>query len=155
MKKTSLTAAACLLLFCAQAQQAGKAVINCLGGTQTAGSFKLQLSVGEATAAAYDSKGNQLYQGFFSGSRSVVMTAVNDFHTTPMRVYPNPTAQWLNFDAGNSAITHVEVTNALGQKIADQGSGEAISVSTWENGIYLVRVTAENQSSFSTKLIKQ
>lgn len=155
MKKISLTAFAIVALLAAKAQQPGKAVINCMGGVLSANGFQLKCSVGEAAVASFDKNSLTVYQGFFSGGRNIVMTAIPDEPVTHLKVYPNPASGWLHFNAGENEVAKVEVTNSLGQLITSQNNGSSIDVANWENGFYLVKLTDNNQKTFTSKIIKQ
>ena len=63
-------------------------------------------------------------------------------------VYPNPTTNNVNIVA--MGINHVTVMNALGQVVYDSnadGNMTTLDMSSYQAGVYMVRVTTENGES--------
>jgi len=79
------------------------------------------------------------------------------FDSKAFSVYPNPVKDVLNIGYSGT-ITNISITNLLGQEMltktinADQSQ---INVSNLVQGTYLVKVTAENGSSKTIKIIKE
>ena len=63
-------------------------------------------------------------------------------------MYPNPTSDNVNIAA--PGINHVTVMNTLGQVIYDghvDGNMTTLDMSSYQAGVYMVRVTTENGQS--------
>ena len=75
-------------------------------------------------------------------------------------VYPNPTAQWIQFDANNTIHSNIEIeiTDICGKKINSYhytNSTLKIDVSILPNGIYLYQIKTNNQAIQNGKFLKQ
>ena len=73
------------------------------------------------------------------------------FNLNKIKLYPNPASNVLNIEA-LSTIETVEIYNLLGQKILTKNSNttiESIDISSFESGIYIVKVSSEGKFSTS------
>ena len=76
-------------------------------------------------------------------------------NTEKITIYPNPATDLINFSLPqNTSIRSVEICNLLGRKIYSQNNLNAISLSGFENGIYIVRIVDENDDSITQKIMK-
>ncbi len=70
-------------------------------------------------------------------------TTIKDFN-----VYPNPTTGLLTIENGTEVITHVEVTNLLGEVVLQpQIQQSTINISSLSTGMYLLNITTKNCKS--------
>jgi Protein of unknown function (DUF3244). len=63
-------------------------------------------------------------------------------------VYPNPTTNNVNIAA--PGLQHITIMNALGQVVYESnadGSTTTLDMSSYQTGVYMVRVTTENGES--------
>jgi hypothetical protein len=77
---------------------------------------------------------------------------INEGTFAQMNVYPNPNLGQFTIDLGYAptAPVQVEIMNALGQKVQSftmTTSVEQVDLSTYEGGMYLVRITSGNEVS--------
>jgi hypothetical protein len=90
---------------------------------------------------------NSSEQGTFTLRLSDNGLGNNSFNSSNFSYYPNPVKDILNLSY-NQEISFVEVFNLLGQKVssnainANQGQ---VDMSNFSNGVYLVKVTSNNQ----------
>ena len=79
---------------------------------------------------------------------------ISDNSSLEMSLYPNPTDQnYVTIETPISGSKEIEVFDLLGKKVIDvNSSSNQLDISKLNSGVYLVRVTIENQSS-TTKLI--
>jgi len=80
----------------------------------------------------------------------------NSFDLTSFRIYPNPTSNILNIEAG-AAIQSIAVYNVLGQEVMNRAANEAtmsLDVSGLNSGIYVIKTMIDGNVS-STKFIKE
>ena len=68
-------------------------------------------------------------------------------------LYPNPVQDILNINVDN-AIKSVEIYNIQGQKVLNSTSNE-VDMSSLNSGIYLVKITDENNSIATKKVVKR
>ena len=82
--------------------------------------------------------------------------SVNDFNSPELleaEIYPNPVQDVLNINVDN-AIKSVEVFTLQGQKILNSTSNE-VDMSSLNSGVYLVKITDENNSMTTQKIVKR
>ncbi len=72
---------------------------------------------------------------------------------TDISIYPNPTRDFIQFST-EAALKHVAVYNTAGKLIYSQENGAKISLETFEQGLYLVRMTT-NTGQIITKRVQK
>ena len=95
-------------------------------------------------------------QGTFSMRLNVPGLAISDFDSSNFALYPNPVNDILNISY-NKNISAIAIYNLMGQEVLSQTSTDTISkvdMSSLSNGIYMVRVTTDNQVK-TIKVIKE
>lgn len=75
------------------------------------------------------------------------------FSQNTIKVYPNPVTDWIYFDSENPIQT-VEIYNLQGQKIITSNQ-HSINTSELPSGMYLLKITDENNLKFTQKIIKK
>ena len=84
-------------------------------------------------------------------------TAVdNEVDETNYSVYPNPTRNTLNVSVNKNTSAELSLFNTLGQEIYRSAikSSVAIDVSSWEKGIYFIRITFPGYQYLSKVIIE-
>ncbi|RDK88558.1 S8 family serine peptidase [Marinirhabdus gelatinilytica] len=86
---------------------------------------------------------------------------VDDFLSSTISLYPNPSNDQVFIDFGTSAFNNVDIklSNSLGQTIFTQTDVEttnqtAINVSSYRTGLYFVTITADGQTTTKKLLVK-
>lgn len=103
---------------------------------------------------------NELYIAESGANRIVKLNLSNlgnvNFGTTlSLTVFPNPTQSILNIQT-QEIINEVSVYNLIGKKVTvNQISTDSIDVSNLAIGMYIIKVTGENDISFTSKFIKE
>ena len=71
-------------------------------------------------------------------------------------VYPNPASHSIQIQSGNIQISNVEIFSLTGKKVFQQTAQhfDQVDISSWSNGIYLVKITSAQGQIYQTKFIK-
>ncbi len=80
----------------------------------------------------------------------------NDFNTSKVKMYPNPTSNVLNIES-TSAVELVSISNLLGQVILSKTSNTSlvsVDVSSLQAGVYITNTTIDGNVS-SSKFVKK
>ena len=78
-----------------------------------------------------------------------------------LKAFPNPFSNELTiqYQSDENRLTHLEVFNIVGQNVLqlpiDQQAGTLQLGEQWENGVYFIHLTADNQQTHVIKIIKQ
>jgi hypothetical protein len=93
---------------------------------------------------------------FFTSTNNQFANQVND-----LKIYPNPSNNVLNIDLSKFESQHFDllIINQLGQEVyksnySHANNIETIDVSTWNSGIYFIKIQDENQQIYRTKFMK-
>jgi photosystem II stability/assembly factor-like uncharacterized protein len=82
--------------------------------------------------------------------------AVSDFDCTTTSLAPNPTSSWVKI-VGNS-ITKISISDVLGKAISTQNYNSlqevSVNMASYQNGIYLLKITNADGNSTIKKIIK-
>ena len=87
------------------------------------------------------------YDNLYLHKNTVLGTA--SFEANKFKMYPNPATSTVTIEA-NSAIDLVTVTNMLGQEVIKKsvsGTSELLDVSALQQGVYLVKVVSDGNST--------
>lgn len=81
-----------------------------------------------------------------------IVLSISDSEFQNISIYPNPTAELLNFEGFNESIK-VTVFNVLGKQVLEQTltNGQTLNVSQLVNGVYTINI----DSKFASKFIKE
>ncbi len=75
--------------------------------------------------------------------------------TKEFSIYPNPTNGILTIDKHNEVITHMEVTNLVGEVVmAPQMQQNTINISSLQPGMYLLNITTKNGKA-TQRIVKE
>lgn len=83
--------------------------------------------------------------------------SVNEIVSNIFSIYPNPTNSILNFDFAESNIQKLTISDITGKILIKKTTvkqTEAIDISSFNNGIFIVSIQTDNKI-FSSKIIKQ
>lgn len=80
--------------------------------------------------------------------------STDEFNLSEFKVYPNPVKDVLNIQTNNIDITSVTIYDILGKQILSSNNTNSVDVSNLKNGMYLVKITANN-TSITKKIIKE
>ncbi|MDV6169898.1 peptide-N-glycosidase F-related protein [Flavobacterium sp. DG1-102-2] len=119
-------------------------------GTLAAGGHTYKIDVPDAQFA-----GGQGYfpmSVYLTGDGSAVLSG-KAFEQTAVNVYPNPVNDIATISAADQTVKAYEVVNTVGQTVL-KGSSETINMSQLQSGIYIVKVTFDNNQTITKKIIK-
>ena len=145
--------------------------VNQTGGTFTAAATGVNYQwINCTTLTPISGANNAAYSPTENGSYAVIImngscsdtsictaisdVGINDMFTSGMKIFPNPTANGLSISL--PGIFNYEIYNSLGELICS-GNGidtKTIDLSTSANGIYLVKLVANNSAQV-VKIVKE
>jgi len=70
-------------------------------------------------------------------------------------IFPNPVDKILNVFSSHNTISHIEIFNASGKKVYSQAFEGTINMSSFSNGLYLLKVYDKNANVSDFKIIKK
>ncbi|MCF7560628.1 T9SS type A sorting domain-containing protein [Sabulilitoribacter multivorans] len=81
--------------------------------------------------------------------------SVEDVFASNLKIYPNPVNNFITIESKNIKIASVEIYSLLGQKVMSdsQLKNNKVDVSDISNGLYLLKVNAENGGSSTRKIV--
>ena len=81
---------------------------------------------------------------------------VDDFNTLDMSLYPNPVdGNYVTIQTPINGVKEVEVFDILGKRVLNTNLiSNSLEISELNSGVYMVKVTVENQSKVSKLIIK-
>lgn len=85
------------------------------------------------------------------------LLGTNDFDSTSIRVYPNPTQNNWNFTVSNETIETIQIVDVLGKlviNVAPRNTTATIDASSLNSGIYFAKLTTTSATK-TIKLIKE
>ena len=90
---------------------------------------------------------------FVNNETECATLSSSSFANNNFALYPNPVHDYLTIEIGNSNISKSEIFDLAGKKIIESKSN-ILNVNHLENGIYMVKITAENGTVTTQKIIK-
>lgn len=136
----------------------GQTVTNSAGGAFSAGSFMLEFSIGEMSVQTYESQQYWLTEGVLQpvDPVEIVQTEMPGGTDLSLRVFPNPTTDWIKVETDYPKFETLEILSTDGQLVLSEswGTNEPISVSGLPQGIYFIRLSSKNIHK-SVKFTKQ
>ena len=80
----------------------------------------------------------------------------DDFNTLDMSLYPNPVdGNYVTIQTPINGVKEVEVFDILGKRVLNTNLiSDSLDISELNSGVYMVKVTVENQSKVSKLIIK-
>jgi hypothetical protein len=88
---------------------------------------------------------------YYDESSNSVQEIVNNGYT----VSPNPVDDLLNISYSNNAISRIEIFDISGRKVYNQTYKESVNISSFEKGLYLLKVYDTNEQASLFKIIKK
>ncbi len=83
---------------------------------------------------------------------SNVVTSTHTVNNNKLKVYPNPTTNYITVD--NEPIQRLEVYSLTGQKVAECNNCNTINIQTTPTGIYLLKATTSSGTTIQ-KIVKE
>lgn len=94
--------------------------------------------------------------GFTGETNPATGVDFTELENKSVTVYPNPASQTIQIQTGDLNISNIEIINLTGKKVFQKNiqQSESIDISTWSNGIYVLKTTTANGRISQTKFIK-
>ncbi|GAA5101631.1 hypothetical protein GCM10023210_41680 [Chryseobacterium ginsengisoli] len=86
--------------------------------------------------------------------KDTVILATNEVSKDNIKIYPNPTTSFVKIDS-KEKVRSFELYNISGQLISKGGQVQEISLESFNSGLYILKVTLENNQTFTQKVIKK
>ena len=69
-------------------------------------------------------------------------------HTSNIKIHPNPTSDFINFEVNNLELSSVSIFNILGKNVLNQNKiiNNRINISNLNQGVYFVKLIVQNKS---------
>ncbi len=141
----------------AQAQNS----INATGGTTSGDGGSVTYSVGQVFYTTYSSDNGAVSEGVQKPYEIYGVIAIKETEGIDLNVstYPNPTTDILQLKIDNNELENVayqlfDVSGNLLKMSDINGSIKQIDMSSYQSGIYFIKIISENQSIKEFKIIK-
>lgn len=133
----------------------GQFVVSNSGSSFVNSNIKLDYTIGEVLTSTLDNNGYLVTQGFHQISWSI-LSSNNILNEVNIKIFPNPTSDYLNICSEISSDILVEIFNVNGQKLfkSSENTSHTIDVSNFSKGVYIINVYIQNQLSKTVKLLK-
>jgi hypothetical protein len=82
---------------------------------------------------------------------SPIALSLEDQGLNNFKLYPNPVENYLNINPSNIIIKSIDVFNILGKKIFSTNSSERIDMSSYDSGVYFVKIN----NTITFKILKK
>ena len=133
-------------------------LISSLGDSFNNSSYQLDWSIGECVTTSFASSDFLITQGFHQNSYQIM--SVKDLRVDiEIKVYPNPTTNFVNLKVENSKIENMQyiLTSVYGKVLQLKKitkNQEQINFSNVTTGIYFISISKNNQLIKTLKIIK-
>lgn len=164
MKKLFLPLIFLSSLLSMRAQSLQPQVIGAAGSSlsSAANNARLAYTVGESVTPTQNLASVSLGQGFHNGVLLTVDTDNPQLAQWGLKVYPNPTSQWLFVefsDVEKQIPLQASVWDAAGRRVLglltlDPGANNAVDVSSLPAGAYVLCLQAEHNRMLSLQFVK-
>ena len=140
------------VVFCQTIQNS---VISSTGGSASAGTVKMDYTLGETVIETFTTGGNTLTQGFHQTNLTLV--AIENVELfAEITIYPNPTSELVNIDIPqNYSLLDINMFDVTGKFLKNQANAYGkvtFDVSCLATGTYYLQVI--NQKNEQTKTFK-
>ncbi|HIP47416.1 MAG TPA: T9SS type A sorting domain-containing protein [Lutibacter sp.] len=98
-----------------------------------------------ATNAQNNTSGDEVVTASRSFSHSSI--GIEEFENISLRIYPNPTTEFVTIDSDNDLQKDVAITvsNTIGQTVLTSNTTERIDVKNLKSGVYFLQLKSANQ----------
>jgi len=138
-------------------QSATQKLLSTGGSSHENGAGIVEYSIGEISIESY-TNGSTMTQGFHQGFLRV--SAVNEHALSAnIKVYPNPTKDWLNIDFEKPTDGHVRLTDMNGklvlESVIQSNQQHQFNIQHLAQGTYFLSLLIDNeQSTYQIQKIK-
>lgn len=137
-----------------QSQSITPVLVNSGGGEIQTSWGSLDFSIGEVAIATIGNTTAIITQGFLQPYFFYVSTEEIGSIDKRLKVYPNPTANYLTIELENGIIEDIAIHDILGRKIENYSiNNNVIDFSELNQGCYILSIVV-NQKNYSYTIIK-
>ncbi|HHH53761.1 MAG TPA: T9SS type A sorting domain-containing protein, partial [Bacteroidetes bacterium] len=115
-------------------------------------SFNLTGIGGQYDPSKPYTEGYQILPRYSSDLEKILAT--NNLDSNALNIYPNPTSQYLNIEAGNHDYSKLTIYNLFGDKVLTSAYKNKLDISFLNPGIYYLTLNNKNETA-TAKFIKQ
>ncbi len=141
-----------LFSFSANAQSISNQVISSYGLSASNGMAQTDVTIGEVVTKTISVGSTTLTQGFHQ-TKLIVTTIKENEESDDYRIYPNPVKETLSISYSGNGPVNVELFDVNGRLLGSKQriiSSEKISFKDRSKGIYLIKVTDNNNKELKT-----
>ncbi|QMW00985.1 T9SS type A sorting domain-containing protein [Spirosoma foliorum] len=128
----------------AQAQTLTPQTIASAGGFLQQGNNSLSFTIGQSVATALSTGSGSVSQGFQQAAAARIITALEPVPSLLVRVFPNPTRQYLYIDCPPARLTLIDILGRPCWQGRSDGKPLQVDVQTFATGVYLLQVLTED-----------
>ena len=107
----------------------------------------------------YQKKGAEIVyktdEWYFNENECEDITSVQTMVINDCEVFPNPVNDVLTISCSNNTISRIEIFNILGKIVYSQPYKDTIDISSFSEGLYLLKVYGTNEQVSAFKIIKK
>ncbi len=159
MHKLSLVVVGLLLSFAGFSQSIKSYVITSAGASMMNSEGALYISIGEPMNTEIQESDLMLSQGFLQVTLYETSVSTTELLQEPVLAFPNPTQDFLNIDLpemdGEYQYLITDINGGVISRNQLTDRKNAVDLTQLNSGVYLMKVTKENKTSKTLKIIKQ
>lgn len=142
-----------------QAQSISSSVISTAGKINNSASTQLNWTLGEPIVKLMTNTGTQISSGYHNQLNLQALSVEDNDINAFIKIYPNPTSDYLIISKPNVEDASINIYNELGQILLKYNVSlqeNRIDISELSSGIYIVKIKNNNsQKSNTYKIIKK
>ncbi len=123
------------------------------GGYNKTEKISLHWAIGELAVSNYQNSTIKLNEGFFQGK--VYISSSENTSLLNVKIYPNPTTNYLNIHDPEIQILHVSLIDLNGRDMLNKyDNSNEISLSELPSGIYILKIRLITNRIIDYKVVK-
>ena len=97
---------------------------------------------------------------FITNSNSNIITSTNNSLDSNIKVYPNPTASYVNISSNTMSVDEIKIYNSNGVQVNkielnSNSKNTQIDLSSLDRGVYLVQIIGQNGKMLTKRIVKE
>ena len=97
---------------------------------------------------------------FITNSNSNIITSTNNSLDSNIKVYPNPTASYVNISTNTMSVDEIKIYNSNGVQVNkielnSNSKNTQIDLSSLDRGVYLVQIIGQNGKMLTKRIVKE
>ena len=141
------------LSWVAHSQKISPVLVSSSGGYNKTENISLHWAIGELAVSNYQNSSIKLNEGFFQGK--VYISSSENTSLINVKIYPNPTTNYLNIHDSENQILHVSLADLNGRNMLNGIVNlNEISLSELPSGIYILKIRLISNRIVDYKIVK-